>query len=311
MSHQRLTVGNWSLSSVKDGELIIQNSDGQQQATILREDLPGFLFESNRGTKHTFTAETALGPELAAGWAPVGSGCGHGGAGGKRGGRVGLGSGRFRSQVTDPTCHPISPQFLCCWFSDISPSPFLCFVSGGSDQTKSACSSSRNLSALFPSGSGSTSWRSCPSCGHCWYVSLSNGKLIHFKLMSFSCIARQFISNGVARLRRTTAMKRAAVRNSTANSVPGGISSVRLSTTSGACLKKIPPCRHSNCRVRVWFRPYTVSYHLPDSTITFKAPEEATGCFASELPSLKNVSSRIIGMDSIQMGQPPASSVNL
>lgn len=90
----RLTVGNWSLSSVKDGEMIIQNSDGQQQATILREDLPGFLFESNRGTKHTFTAETALGPELATGWAPSSSG-------GRKGpaGRAGLvGSGRFRSQ---------------------------------------------------------------------------------------------------------------------------------------------------------------------------------------------------------------------
>lgn len=39
-----------------------------QQATILREDLPGFIFESNRGTKHSFTAETSLGPEFAAGW---------------------------------------------------------------------------------------------------------------------------------------------------------------------------------------------------------------------------------------------------
>ena len=39
-----------------------------QQATILKEDLPGFLFESNRGTRHTFTAETSLGPEFAAGW---------------------------------------------------------------------------------------------------------------------------------------------------------------------------------------------------------------------------------------------------
>ena len=65
----RLTVGNWLLSCKKEGEIIIQNSDGQQQATILKEDLPGFLFESNRGTKHTFTAETALGPELSAGWA--------------------------------------------------------------------------------------------------------------------------------------------------------------------------------------------------------------------------------------------------
>lgn len=57
----RLVVGNWSLTSRKEAELHIHNSDGQQQATILREDLPGFIFESNRGTKHSFTAETSLG----------------------------------------------------------------------------------------------------------------------------------------------------------------------------------------------------------------------------------------------------------
>lgn len=57
----RLVVGNWALSSRKESELCIHNSDGQQQATILREDLPGFIFESNRGTKHSFTAETSLG----------------------------------------------------------------------------------------------------------------------------------------------------------------------------------------------------------------------------------------------------------
>ncbi|XP_012253550.2 E3 ubiquitin-protein ligase Ufd4 isoform X10 [Athalia rosae] len=65
----RLVVGNWALSSRREGELYIHNSDGQQQATILKEDLPGFIFESNRGTKHSFTAETSLGPEFAAGWA--------------------------------------------------------------------------------------------------------------------------------------------------------------------------------------------------------------------------------------------------
>merc|ERR1719410_1026044 len=61
-------VGNWSLSCSKPTELTVVNSDGQQQATTLREDLPGFLFESNRGTKHSFTAETSLGPEFSAGW---------------------------------------------------------------------------------------------------------------------------------------------------------------------------------------------------------------------------------------------------
>lgn len=84
----KLVVGNWSLISkrfvflynlqymgikvklgtiissctfYREHELQIHNSDGQQQTTLLREDLPGFIFESNRGTKHSFTAETSLG----------------------------------------------------------------------------------------------------------------------------------------------------------------------------------------------------------------------------------------------------------
>ena len=63
----KMVIGNWSLSCVKEKEVVIHNADGQQ-ATILREDLAGFIFESNRGTKHTFSAETSLGPEFAAGW---------------------------------------------------------------------------------------------------------------------------------------------------------------------------------------------------------------------------------------------------
>ncbi|KAK9409642.1 E3 ubiquitin-protein ligase HECTD1 [Crotalus adamanteus] len=51
----------------QEGEIAIHNSDGQQ-ATILKEDLPGFVFESNRGTKHSFTAETSLGSEFVTGW---------------------------------------------------------------------------------------------------------------------------------------------------------------------------------------------------------------------------------------------------
>ncbi|KAK7477746.1 hypothetical protein BaRGS_00031034 [Batillaria attramentaria] len=66
-SASRLVVGNWSLYCKRAGELQIHNSDGQQ-ATILREDVTGFIFESNRGTKHSFTAETSLGPEFAVGW---------------------------------------------------------------------------------------------------------------------------------------------------------------------------------------------------------------------------------------------------
>ncbi|XP_054154199.1 E3 ubiquitin-protein ligase HECTD1-like [Oppia nitens] len=64
----RLTIGNWTLQCRRDGEITISNSDGAQQTTNLREDLAGFIFESNRGTKHSFTAETSLGSEFSAGW---------------------------------------------------------------------------------------------------------------------------------------------------------------------------------------------------------------------------------------------------
>jgi len=66
-SSNRIIVGNWSLACNQQGQMTIHNADGQQ-ATILKEDLPGFIFESNRGTKHTFTAETSLGPDFAATW---------------------------------------------------------------------------------------------------------------------------------------------------------------------------------------------------------------------------------------------------
>lgn len=62
------TIGNWALSCEKDGELIIANVEGTAQCTVLKEDLNGFLFESNRGTKHTFTAETTLGSDFNTGW---------------------------------------------------------------------------------------------------------------------------------------------------------------------------------------------------------------------------------------------------
>ncbi|XP_067621577.1 E3 ubiquitin-protein ligase Ufd4 isoform X2 [Eurosta solidaginis] len=63
----RLVVGNWVLQSQKPNQLQIHNTEGHQ-VTILQDDLPGFIFESNRGTKHTFTAEHTLGPDFATGW---------------------------------------------------------------------------------------------------------------------------------------------------------------------------------------------------------------------------------------------------
>lgn len=63
----RLVVGNWVLQCQKEGQIQINNTEGQQ-VTILQEDLSGFIFESNRATKHTFTAESTLGTDFASGW---------------------------------------------------------------------------------------------------------------------------------------------------------------------------------------------------------------------------------------------------
>ena len=61
----KLVIGNWSLHCYQDNELTIHNSDGHQ-ATILRDELPGFIFESNRGTRQTYSADSSLGSEFAA-----------------------------------------------------------------------------------------------------------------------------------------------------------------------------------------------------------------------------------------------------
>lgn len=63
----RLVVGNWVLQSHKENQVHINNTEGHQ-VTILQDDLPGFIFESNRATKHTFTAETTLGADFASAW---------------------------------------------------------------------------------------------------------------------------------------------------------------------------------------------------------------------------------------------------
>ena len=39
-----------------------------QQVTLLRESLHGFVFESNRGTRVTMTANSPLGPQFNFGW---------------------------------------------------------------------------------------------------------------------------------------------------------------------------------------------------------------------------------------------------
>jgi E3 ubiquitin-protein ligase HECTD1 len=56
-----ITVGNWLLTSVEENELTVTNREGSAQKMTIREDLPGFVFESNRQTRHSFTAESTLG----------------------------------------------------------------------------------------------------------------------------------------------------------------------------------------------------------------------------------------------------------
>ncbi|VDK47623.1 unnamed protein product [Anisakis simplex] len=69
-----IEVGNWILASPKIGELTVTNRDGNQQRMYIMEDLPGFIFESNRHTKHCFQAESTLGLDFVTGWAARGGG---------------------------------------------------------------------------------------------------------------------------------------------------------------------------------------------------------------------------------------------
>ncbi|KAM3726185.1 E3 ubiquitin-protein ligase [Dirofilaria immitis] len=69
-----IEVGSWVLTSPKIDELTITNRDGNQQRLIIVEDLPGFVFESNRQTKHCFQAERTLGLDFVTGWTARGEG---------------------------------------------------------------------------------------------------------------------------------------------------------------------------------------------------------------------------------------------
>ncbi|KAL3982231.1 HECT-domain (ubiquitin-transferase) family protein [Acanthocheilonema viteae] len=69
-----IEIGSWILASPKVNELTITNRDGNQQRLIIVEDLPGFIFESNRQTRHCFQAERTLGLDFVTGWAARGGG---------------------------------------------------------------------------------------------------------------------------------------------------------------------------------------------------------------------------------------------
>uniref|UniRef100_A0A915PQB4 E3 ubiquitin-protein ligase n=1 Tax=Setaria digitata TaxID=48799 RepID=A0A915PQB4_9BILA len=72
--NKTIEIGSWILASPKANELTVTNRDGNQQRLIIVEDLPGFIFESNRQTKHCFQAERTLGLDFVTGWAARGGG---------------------------------------------------------------------------------------------------------------------------------------------------------------------------------------------------------------------------------------------
>lgn len=67
----KLVVGNWHLFckiELNNCTLCVQNVEGQSQSTYLKDDMSGFVFESNRGSKHLFIAENPIQEDIAVGW---------------------------------------------------------------------------------------------------------------------------------------------------------------------------------------------------------------------------------------------------
>ncbi|KAL3124758.1 hypothetical protein niasHT_001595 [Heterodera trifolii] len=66
--------GNWNLASPEVGTLLLTNREGTQQKMVVKEDLPGFIFETTRHQKHLFSADSTLGHDFVTGWAARGGG---------------------------------------------------------------------------------------------------------------------------------------------------------------------------------------------------------------------------------------------
>ncbi|KAI3415824.1 Mib_herc2 protein [Globodera pallida] len=66
--------GNWNLASAEVGTILLTNREGSQQKMVVKEDLPGFIFETSRHQKQLFTADSTLGHDFVTGWAARGGG---------------------------------------------------------------------------------------------------------------------------------------------------------------------------------------------------------------------------------------------
>ncbi|CAF0873085.1 unnamed protein product [Rotaria sordida] len=69
-NERTITVGNWTFECNGPTQLRIHNVEGEQ-ITIIEQGQPGFIFESNRGTRHTYHAQTALGNEFSIPWSTI------------------------------------------------------------------------------------------------------------------------------------------------------------------------------------------------------------------------------------------------
>ncbi|CAD5227639.1 unnamed protein product [Bursaphelenchus xylophilus] len=64
--------GNWQISSTQVDELVITNKEGGQQKVIIKDDLPGFQYETSKFSTKSFMAESTLGSNFVTGWAARG-----------------------------------------------------------------------------------------------------------------------------------------------------------------------------------------------------------------------------------------------
>ncbi|CAD5221557.1 unnamed protein product [Bursaphelenchus okinawaensis] len=64
--------GNWVISSSQFDELIIKNQEGGQQKVVIKDDFPGFQYETSKFSTKSFMAESTLGSNFVTGWAARG-----------------------------------------------------------------------------------------------------------------------------------------------------------------------------------------------------------------------------------------------
>lgn len=62
--NRRIDSGNWQITCPETTILNIINREGKQQKLLIKEDMPGFIFESSRYEKQVYMAESTLGKKI-------------------------------------------------------------------------------------------------------------------------------------------------------------------------------------------------------------------------------------------------------